>query len=138
VAHKKTEFFFYVVKLKYWWGIFWMRWGVSILYLGLHASCSILRIFFSLHSWKRVEGGVFMEEILFSSKISRKPIFFTKNNGRYDQIHFWDLDVGGHKYFMLYPEPDINPIKSCKIFDFLRLLFFNVVRFFFEISQIAP
>jgi hypothetical protein len=35
-----------------------MRYWVSILYLGLHASCSILRIFSSLHSWKEVEGGV--------------------------------------------------------------------------------
>lgn len=124
-AHKKTRvlFLFFLVKLKYWWG-HWMRWGVSILYLGLHASCSILRIF-SLHHWNcRQSGPFFSKKFLefwkegegehnrgFLHQNFIKNVFHNKKWEIGPDSIFETRDVGGSQILyvdLLYPEPDFQ------------------------------
>lgn len=123
-----------------------MRWGVSILYVGLHASCSILRIFFLLFIvgegwrgaflWKKVGGIGERGYFCFHQKF-QKTNFSQQNNGRYDQIHFFETKMlAVSNFFMLYPEPDINPIKCWKSWFYVCFSFlFKIVVIFFLFSK---
>jgi len=78
--------------------------------------------FSSLHSWRGVEGDILWKKgeigergIFVFIKNFKKINFSQQNNGRYDQIHFFETKMSAvSNFFMLYPEPDINPIKCWK------------------------